>query len=157
MTNLQQSQNEECWTLSPNPTNTTWIEKQMNFKNHLPDDGQIEQGKQDVDTHQGVDTLVVFVRKSSRVSGVISMSRFLSHNKTHVLTCVTDLWRGQVSYNWYCPHHGQYVYFIRVSYHGHYLVIPSQHLQRSVGSLCVCCPCRNLVGSRVEVDRADWW
>ena len=30
--------------------------------------GQIQQGKEDVDKHQGVDTLDVFVRNSSRAS-----------------------------------------------------------------------------------------
>jgi hypothetical protein len=44
-------------------------------------DENIEKGREDVGTHQGVDTLVVFVRKSSRESGDISMSSFLSHNK----------------------------------------------------------------------------
>ena len=33
--------------------------------------------------------------------------------------------RHPCSYNWWCPHLTQYVYFIYVSYHGHYLVIPS--------------------------------
>jgi hypothetical protein len=42
---------------------------------------QIENSREDVDTHQGADTLAVFVRKSSRVSGGISMSSFLTRNK----------------------------------------------------------------------------
>ncbi len=36
-------------------------------------EGYIEKGREDVDTHQGTDTLVAIVRKSSRESGVISM------------------------------------------------------------------------------------
>jgi hypothetical protein len=50
-------------------------------KNHLGRDGQIEKGREDVGTHQGTDTLSDFVRKSSRESGGISMSRFLTQNK----------------------------------------------------------------------------
>jgi hypothetical protein len=102
MTRIQKSQNEECWTLSPNPTNThsgkhdLWSEgvvdiddspvlvvKKTNFarkKNHLWD-GQIEKGREDAGSHQAVDTPVAFVRKSSRESGVISMSSFLVRNK----------------------------------------------------------------------------
>jgi hypothetical protein len=45
-------------------------------------DGQIEKGREDVVTHQEVDTLVVFVRKSSRVSGAISISNFLTRQGT---------------------------------------------------------------------------
>ncbi len=44
-------------------------------------DVDIEKGREDVDVHQGTDTLVTFVRKSSRESGVMSMSTFLAHNK----------------------------------------------------------------------------
>ncbi len=61
--------------------------KKTNFpppKNHLARDGQIEKGREDVDTHQGTDTLATFVRKSSRESWVISMSRFLARNKAQV-------------------------------------------------------------------------
>jgi hypothetical protein len=49
-------------------------------KSPVPD-GQIEKGREDVGAHQGADNLAVFVRKSSRESGGISMSSFLAHNK----------------------------------------------------------------------------
>jgi hypothetical protein len=39
-------------------------------KNHLDEMGKSKK-REDVDAHQGTDTLVVFVRKSSRVSGGI--------------------------------------------------------------------------------------
>ena len=42
---------------------------------------QIKKGREDVGSHQGEDTLPAFVRKSSRVSGDISMSIFLTRNK----------------------------------------------------------------------------
>jgi hypothetical protein len=47
-------------------------------------DGEIEKDREDVDSHQGTETLVVFVRKSSRESGIISMSSFLVCNKAQV-------------------------------------------------------------------------
>jgi hypothetical protein len=54
-------------------------------------DGQIEKGREDVGSHQGADTLTVFVRKSSRESGGISMSSFLSRNKAQESQiCVGD-------------------------------------------------------------------
>eukprot|EP00001_Collodictyon_triciliatum_P172196 30542_2 len=40
--------------------------------------------REDVDSNQGADTLAAFVRKSSRVSGGISMSSFLACNKAQV-------------------------------------------------------------------------
>jgi hypothetical protein len=45
--------------------------KKTNFpqKKFTGRDGQIEEGREDVDAHQGTDTLAVFVRKSSRESG----------------------------------------------------------------------------------------
>jgi hypothetical protein len=58
--------------------------KKTNFppqKKALGRDGQIEKGREDVGAHEGGDTLTVFVRKSSRESGVISMSIFLARNK----------------------------------------------------------------------------
>ncbi len=85
MTNIQKAQNEECWTLSPNLTNThsaeheLWSEgvgdiddspgigreflKKTNFppkKNHLRRDGQIEKGREDVGADQEADTLAAF-------------------------------------------------------------------------------------------------
>jgi hypothetical protein len=47
-------------------------------------DGHIEKGREDVGSHHGPDTLVVFVRKSSRESAGISMSSFLKCNKTQM-------------------------------------------------------------------------
>ena len=49
---------------------------------------------------------------------------------------LTDLWGGQVSYNWWCPHRTQYVYFICVSYHGHCLVI--RNISNGLMDPCVC-------------------
>jgi hypothetical protein len=98
MTNMQKPQNEECWTLSPNPTNThsegvgdiddsTGMSREFLKKMKFPHkkkspgrDGQIEKGREDVGSHQAADTPVAFVRKSSRESGVISMSIFLARN-----------------------------------------------------------------------------
>jgi hypothetical protein len=57
-------------------------EKKFPRKKNLLRDGQIEKGKEDVGAHQGTVTLAAFVRKSSRESGVISMSIFLTRNKT---------------------------------------------------------------------------
>jgi hypothetical protein len=79
---------------------------------------------------------VVFVRNSSRVSGGISTSRFLVCDKEKVSQiCEGDKYPtiGVAQAD-----RSQYVYFIYVSYHGHYLVIPRQDLQRTAGSfLCV--------------------
>jgi hypothetical protein len=47
----------------------------------------MEQDREDVDKHQGPDTFPDFVRNSSRVSGDISMSMFLTQQGTGV----TDL------------------------------------------------------------------
>jgi hypothetical protein len=100
MTRIQKSQNEECWTLSPNPTNThsakhegvadiddspgigrEFEKNKFSKTNHLRD-GQIERGREEVGSYQGEDTPAAFVRKSSRESGVISMSSFLALNKS---------------------------------------------------------------------------
>jgi hypothetical protein len=52
--------------------------------------GKSKKGREDVGTHQGEDILAVFVRKSSRESGGISMSSFLARNKAQT----SQIWKG---------------------------------------------------------------
>jgi hypothetical protein len=53
----------------------------MRSEGRKTNDGQIEKDREDVGAHQGSDPLSVFVRKSSRAPGDISMSSIFVRNQ----------------------------------------------------------------------------
>ena len=56
--------------------------------------GKSKKGREDVGAHQGADTLAAFVRKSSKISGDISMSSFLVRNKAQA----SQICEGDIGY-----------------------------------------------------------
>ncbi len=138
---IQKSQNEDCWTLSPNPPTNTHSVKHEIWSESVSDIGDspvlvvnswffFEKKKPPARwanrKRQGRRWRTPRNRHPCYLCQEICKSIWrhfhAQFSRPHQGTGVTDLWGGKVSYIWWYPHHGQYVYVIHTSYHGHFLV-----------------------------------